>query len=237
MKKILTNTCYLCGKPLAPPINADHPVLRQLFAPDIRRKYNISKLLTLDVHKSCNTGYKRDEDYFVRTLTPFARGSEAGNAIYAKVLNDYRVGKEVPLTKKVLREFHPSPAGLILPGGKVVKRFEGQRLRRVTWKMVRGLHFHHTGEVLPEQWSTVGVKMFSPGEQPTDDVLHFARITASRGTYPGVFDYKFEKFPKANNLHYWLLLIWDRLIFRVSFHDPDCACEKCEADRTSLSAA
>ena len=69
--------------------------MQQLFAPEIRRKYNISKLLTLDVHKSCNTAYKHDEDYFVRTLMPFARGSESGNAIYAKVLNDYRVGKEV----------------------------------------------------------------------------------------------------------------------------------------------
>ena len=170
-------------------------------------------------------------------MMPFARGSEAGNAIYTKVLNDYRVGKEILLTKKVLREFDPTPRGLILPGGKVVKRFEGQRLRRVAWKMVRRLHFHHTGEVLPEQWSTVGVKMFSPNEQPTDDVLLFASSTASRGTYPGVLDYKFDKFPEANNLHYWLLLIWDRLIFRVTFHDPNCTCEKCEADRTSLSAA
>ena len=233
MKKALTNICYLCGKPLVPPTNADHPVMQQLFAPEIRRKYNISKLLTLDVHKSCNTAYKHDEDYFVRTLMPFARGSESGNAIYAKVLNDYRVGKEVLLTRKVLREFDPTPGGLILPGGKVVKRFESERLRRVAWKMVRGLHFHHTREVLPEQWSTVGVKIFSPDEQPSNDVLLFASRTNSRGTYPGVFDYKFDKFPESNNLHYWLLLLWDRLIFRVSFHDPHCACEKCEADRNA----
>jgi hypothetical protein len=130
-----------------------------------------------------------------------------------------------------LRAVDPAPGGLILPGGKVVKKFEGERLRRVAWKMVRGLHFHHTGEVLPEQCSTVGVKVFSPDEQPTDDVLLFASSTNSRGTYPGIFDYKFDTFPKANNLHYWLLLLWDRLIFRVAFHDRDCACKKCEADR------
>jgi len=125
----------------------------------------------------------------------------------------------------------------VLPSGKTVKRFEGARLRRVVWKMVRGLHFYHTGEVLPEQWSTVGVKLFSPDERPTDDVLLFARTTSSRGTYPGVFDYKFDKFPEANNLHYWLLLLWDRLIFRIAFHDLTCVCEKCEADRAGLSAA
>jgi hypothetical protein len=233
MKKVLTTVCYLCGKPLVPPTNADHPVMKQLFAPKIRHKYNISKLLTLDVHKSCNTAYHSDEDYFVRTLMPFARGSEAGNAVYAKVLNDYRAGKEVPLTRKVFGEFDPKPGGLVLPGGKVVKRFEGERLRRVAWKMVRGLHFYHTGgEVLPERWSTVGVKLFGPDKQPTEDVLVIASATSARGTYPGVLDYKFHKFQEPNNLHYWLLLLWDRLIFRVTFHDPHCACEKCAADRT-----
>src|SRR5262249_46427274 len=172
------------------------------------------------------------EDYFVRTLMPFARGSEAGNAIYQKVLDDYRAGKEALLTRKVLREFDPQPHGLVLPGGKVVKRFEGERLRGVVWKMVRGLHFHHSGgEVLPERWSSVGVKIFGPDDQPTEDVVVFAGSTSSRGIYPGVFDYKFDKFVEPRNLHYWLLLLWDRLMFRVAFHDPGCSCETCEGDR------
>ena len=149
MKKVETTICYLCGKPLCPPVNVDHPVMQQLFAPYIRRQHNVSKLITLETHKACNTAYHSDEDYFVRSLMPFARGSEAGNAIYAKVLNDFRTGRQVPLTRMVLSEFEPNPSGLFLPGGKVVKRFDGERLGRVAWKMVRGLHFHHTGEVLP----------------------------------------------------------------------------------------
>ena len=133
----------------------------------------------------------------------------------------------------LLREFDPNPSGLIIPGGKVIKRFEGERLRWIAWKMVRGLHFHHTGEVLPEHWPTVGVRIFSRDERPTDDVLAFLSIAKSQGTYPGVLDYKFLKFPESNNLHYWALLLWDRLIIRVLFHDPGCSCETCEADRTS----
>src|SRR5260370_39749494 len=109
--------CDPCGNQLVPPINADHPVMQQLFAPEIRRKYS-PQLITLDVHKACNTAYKNDEDYFVRTLVPFARGSEAGNAIYAKVLLDFRAGKQVLLYKMILREFDPTPSGLVLPGGK-----------------------------------------------------------------------------------------------------------------------
>src|SRR5262245_17531744 len=89
------------------------------------------------------------------------RGSESGNAIYAKVLNDYRVGKEVLLTRKVLREFDPTPGGLILPGGKVVKRFESERLRRVAWKMVWGLHFHQTDASLAR--SGFGAMVSPPG--------------------------------------------------------------------------
>ncbi|SRR5260370_13391288 len=198
MKKVKTTICYLCGKPLVPPTNMDHPVMQQIFAPEIRRKHNVSKLITFEVHQDCNTAYKNDEDYFVRTLMPFARGSVAGNAIYAKVLGDFRTGKQVPLTRMVLSEFDPNPSGLSLPGGKVVKRFDGERLRRVAWKMVRGLHFHHTGEVLPEKWPTVGVKIFAGETPPPDDVLSFVNIAQSRGAYPGAFDYKFDKFPEAS---------------------------------------
>jgi hypothetical protein len=205
----------------------DHPVMQQLFAPDIRRKHNVSKLITFNTHQACNAAYQSDEDYFVRSLMPFARGSVAGNAIYAKVLNDFRTGKQVPLTRMVLSEFEQNPSGLFLPGGKVVKRFDGDRLKRVAWKMVRGLHFHHTREVLPEKWSTVGVQIFAGETPPPDDVLLFAKIAQPRGEYPGVFDYKFDKFTESNNLHYWLLLLWDRIIIRVIFHDPACACERC----------
>src|SRR5262249_52718082 len=157
MKKVATPVCYLCGKPLAPPINADHPVMQQIFAPEIRRKYNVSKLIS-------------DEDYFVRTLMPFARGSEAGNSMYKKVLDDFRSGKQVPLTKMVLQEFHPKPSGLVLPSSKVVKKFDGERIRRVAWKMVRGLHFyHHSGQVLPERWPTVGVQGYAGETPPRQD--------------------------------------------------------------------
>jgi hypothetical protein len=153
------------------------------------------------------------------------------------VLEDYRAGKQVPLTRRVLGEFEPSPSGLLLPGGKVVKRFDGERIKRVIWKMVRGLHFHHTGEILPERWSAVGVQLFTLDQQPPEDVIEFAGTHPSHGTYQGVFDYKFDKYPESNNLHYWLLLLWDRIIFRVTFHDPACSCERCEVDRTELPAA
>jgi hypothetical protein len=94
MKKVETTVCYLCGKSLSPPVNVDHPVMKQLFAPEIRRNHNVSQLITFDVHKNCNTAYRSDEDYFVLSLVPFAPGSVAGNAIYAKALADFRAGEQ-----------------------------------------------------------------------------------------------------------------------------------------------
>jgi hypothetical protein len=239
MKKVGTTICYLCGKPLNPPTNVDHPVMKQLFAPELRRKHNISQLVTFDVHEACNTAYKSDEDYFVRSLLPFARGSVAGDAIYGKALKDFRAGKEVPLMTMVLREFDHRPSGLFLPGHKVVKRVDSKRIARVAWKTVRGLHFHHAGQVLPEDWPTLSVQLFPLTETPPpeitlpNDVLAFAGWAPSRGRYPGVLDYKFEKFPEANNVHYWLLLLWDRIVIRVYFHDPACACEACKPTRNA----
>jgi hypothetical protein len=227
MKKVETTICYLCGEPLCPPINVDHPVMQQLFAPDIRRKHNVSKLITFNTHQACNAAYQSDEDYFVRSLMPFARGSVAGNAIYAKVLNDFRTGKQVPLTRMVLSEFEQNPSGLFLPGRQGREKIRRRTPQASGGKMVRGLHFYHTREVLPEKWSTVGVQIFAGETPPRDDVLLFAKIAQPRGGYPGVIDYKFDKFTESNNLHYWLLLLWDRIIIRVIFHDPACACERC----------
>lgn len=129
----------------------------------------------------------------------------------------------------VLNEFETNPSGLVLPGGKVVKRFDGQRIRRIAWKIVRGLHFYHTAEILPEHWPTTGVQLYPSDTLPPEDVRTFITYAPPRGTYPGVFDYKFDRFdfPDGRKLHYWLLLLWDRTIVRVVFHDPTCTCETC----------
>jgi hypothetical protein len=43
------------------------------------------------------------------------------------------------------------------------------------------------------------------------------------GQYPGVFDYWFQRFTEVQDDHYWALLIWDRIIITVIFHDPKCS--------------
>lgn len=227
--KPLPNLCYLCGQSLTGPISDDHAPMKQLFAPEVRKEHNPSKLLTIPVHDRCNKSYQLDEDYFVHSLMPFAPGSYSGKALYQKVLRDYRGGKNIKLVGKVLSEFEPRPSGLVLPGNKVVKRFEGKRISRIAWKIVRGLYFYHHNEVLPADLTT-WVSLTSPGEIPPEHFRVFMSLPDNEphGEYPGVFDYRFQRFTETQDVHYWALLIWDRIIITVIFHDPKCGCEQCQ---------
>src|SRR5438270_716368 len=102
----LPDLCYLCGGPLTKPKNNDHVPAQQMFPPALRKAHGPLQLLTIPVHTKCNSAYKADEDYFVHTLMPFARGTVAGDAVYHQVLSAYRAGHNAGLVKKVLGEFN-----------------------------------------------------------------------------------------------------------------------------------
>jgi hypothetical protein len=228
--KPLPDLCYLCGEPLAKPVSYDHVPMQQLFAREVRKKHNLSNLFTIPVHDRCNKTYQPDEDYFVHSLMPFAPGSYSGKALYQKVLRDYRGGKNVGLVGKILGEFEPRPSGLVLAGNKVAKRFEGKRISRIAWKIVRGLYFRHHNEVLPADLTT-WVSLTPPGEMPPEHFMIFMSLPDNEphGQYPGVFDYRFQRFTEVQDIHYWALLIWDSIIITVIFHDPKCSCEQCRS--------
>lgn len=229
--------CYLCGQPLSDPISRDHVPPKQLYAHEVRKTHP-TNLLTIPVHAACNKAYQHDEDYFAHTLMPFARGSYAGDAFYKETIDKFHAKKNVRLAMKVLKEFERQPSGLVLPGGKVAKRFEGKRVSRVAWKIVRGLYFHHHGELLPIEGTSL-VSVTAPGEMPPEHFLLFTGLADNpgRGQYPSVFDYRFQKFPDANDLHYWAMLLWDRIIVIVLFHDPHCACAECRPAAATHSTA
>jgi hypothetical protein len=212
----VTTICYLCGQALKPPISRDHVPPRQLYARTVRRKHNLSRLLSIRVHDACNKAYQHDEDYLINTLVPFARGSYAGNMLLKETIEKYHRGEQVGLIHKILSEFDPKPGGVLLPYGKIAKHFEGHRLKRVAFKIIRSLYFHNYGTVLPADVLS-SVQIVSPDEEPPDHFFAALQDKDGMGQYPGVFDYKFAKF--ANNLHYWAMLFWDRII---AFHDPLC---------------
>lgn len=223
--------CYLCGRPLSEPTNKDHCPPKALFARETLQHHNLSQLLTFRVHKECNASYQDDEAYFKATLVPFAPGSVAGDSIFKEFIAGSRKSKKKwILANKILREFETNPSGLHLPRGLIAKRQEGERIRRVAWKIVRGLYFHHHGAILPESMP-VGCTLTAPGRRPPElfEAVRDLPDDETHGRYGGVFDYRFRaEEVDQGKLNYWAFIIWDRIIMTVYFHDPwSCQCEDC----------
>lgn len=219
------SVCYLCGKDLIEPTNRDHVPPKQLYTEEIRKKHS-PNMLTIPVHEACNKSFQHDEDYFVNTLAPFALGSYSGDSLFRDVFKKYSDGIKRPLVHKTLNEFERTPSGLILPENLVVKRFEGNRLHRVAWKIVRGLYFYHFNKVLPET-TLNNLSIIPPGQVPPKEFLMALSDLDGLGSYPGVFDYKFVEVPELEGFNYWGMLLWDRVILISAFHGLNCSCEEC----------
>jgi hypothetical protein len=74
--------------------------------------------------------------------------------------------------------------------------------------------------------------------RPPDYFIMFMSVPSNPayGAYPGVFSYRFQTFPDVKNLHYWALLILDRILLTVTFHDFGCACAGCTKRRGDWQA-
>ena len=148
-------------------------------------------------------------------------GSYSGNAFYSETLSKFKQNKKIGLIRKILGEFEPRPSGLYLPNNKVLKRFDGVRLSRITWKIIRVLYFYHFKEFLPEGIKK-HIRIVSPGEQPPPDFFDIID-EPTKGRDPGVFDYRFAD-SLDYNFHYWAMLLWDRIILITDFQYPACKC-------------
>jgi len=224
--KNISPTCYLCGKPHDGKYNRDHVPPKQFFTKELLRKHNLN-LFWLPTHESCNKSFQHDEGYFVYSLMPFARGSYSGDALRAKILDDCEHVEQRRLLQRVLGEFERQPSGLILPPGIVLKRFEGSRILRVAWKIVRGLYFFHFGTFLAED-TPKACELVLPSQQPPFPFpLLLPPNDPINDKYPGVFDYRLASFLEAHNLNCWTMLLWDRLTLMMNFQYPPCDCAEC----------
>jgi hypothetical protein len=96
-KRLSIKDCYLCGKPLMGPVNVDHVPPKLFFPDELRKGLN---LLTIPTHVACNEVWRMDEEYFVHTLVPLARGTPSGNAAIRQSLRKYEAGRNLPLISK-----------------------------------------------------------------------------------------------------------------------------------------
>jgi len=68
---------------------------------------------------------------------------------------DVRPNKRVECPDKP-RARRTGPNGLFLPFGKVIKRFDSERIERLIWKITRGLNFHHHPRFGPRIGKSLG---------------------------------------------------------------------------------
>ena len=212
--------CYLCGSILKGKKSRDHVPPKQFYAKNIRKKHH-PNLFTLPVHKSCNKAYQNDEDYFIHSIAPLTQGSYSGNEIWEDIKHQFERPEGLRIGNMISKEFDSRPSGLHLPNGKVLKRFDSERVWRVVWKILRGLFFKEHQRILPENTLRT-YKVISPEHEVPPPEFAVVRDTPSRGQYPGVFDYKYIIIPELNNFHFWAMLFWSRIITLITFHDPEC---------------
>ncbi len=203
----------------------DHVPPRQFYASSLRRELNLSQLVTIPAHGVCNRSFERDEEYFTWSLSPLAVGSVAGNALAQDRAEKLRRrGRLALLYEKVRREFEKHPGGLHLPGGRVVKRFQGDRINRVAWKLVRGLYFHETNSVLADD-TPFTTEIIEPERARETSganlVWEKVKSQAPLGSYGGVFEYKyFVGDAHGKKLHSWGMILWDKIMIFIAHRDP-----------------
>jgi hypothetical protein len=217
MASIKARTCYLCGEALTGDKrleNDDHVPPQQLLTKSLRRKYRI-KFITLPTHSVCNSSYSLDEEYFTHCLIPFGKGSEAGDAIWLKAMDDYKSGKTVALPDYIVRSAKRVVFDVPLPPGRIWLDYDLRRIERVIGKVIKGLHFLDTQTYMniPED---IGMRITFPGQAaPADfnELLDNLPVE-SRGNHQGVFAYRSWV---VDELHYWAMLFWDRVMITASF--------------------
>lgn len=220
--------CYLCGLALGRKRDKEHVVARQVFPSGVRKLLKLN-LLTLPAHKTCNESYQTDEVYFVHSIGPLAKDTDAGRALIADLREYFKYPEGATLSRRVLGEFRWELNGIYLPPGRVVKTFDGGRVDRVVWKIVRGLFFVETSRFVPEH-TLRRSEIYTIREEPEPGpTINRLRAAPGHTKHPGVFDYKcIEAKSEGGHLfHMWALLFWDALMWLMIFHDPACGCDGC----------
>jgi hypothetical protein len=139
-------------------------------------------------------------------------GSSAGKELWKDISREVRRPEGKKLTQKILEEFDKNPFGIALPKELIAKKYDGERIMRVVWKVTRGLFFKEYNKFIPENIDKrIWISGYGKGLSP---LFQYVRDTPSRGDYPGVFDYKYIKIEEYN---LWALLFWDTITAEIFF--------------------
>src|SRR5258707_4205943 len=136
--------CYLCGKDetqLSEPLTHDH-VIADCFFPQPKP----ANLLTLPCCVACQKEYRMDEEYVRNAFAPISNVSASTDALQAWKKTHRSIKRRPALHSDFMQRIFPVSIGGVNLSGL---SFSQARTEKVMRKIVLGLHYHHTGVVLP----------------------------------------------------------------------------------------
>jgi hypothetical protein len=209
--------------------NRDHHPPKRFFARSVRQP-DIN-LTTLSTHNVCNMAFKHDEEYFVAAMPIQAMGTWTADAVLRDFGEGVRDGRWRSLYERVRAQF----GRIELPGGRIAFHAEFDRLNRVAWKLARGAYYTQVGRVLPER-SLRTIEIVLP--QSAAEILAnhewfaYVRDTPSLSHVAAVFDLKMIR-DRTDEMAIGLMsmLLWDKIVLLVAFHDLACPCVRCRDAR------
>lgn len=216
------DVCYLCGVGLTKPRSADHIPPRDFFAESILEELK-PDLWTLPTHTQCNNSYKDDEEYFIATLRFHVANTWAGGALtsdFLKNVSGHEGTKRLfgRAFREMKWEHETTTSGR--RGTVVAMNHEDERIRRVSWKIIRGLYLLEQGAVLPEA-SPVAFEGLSHITQIDGGFPGWWQGAAGRYPYSRVFDYRFRGAAQSDTgEEQWVLRFWEGLLWKTSFPSP-----------------
>lgn len=119
-----------------------------------------------------------------------------------------------------------------IPPHSAAMEYDHKRFDRVIWKIIRGLFFIESSNILSENISHFSTYYHGRnlGLDPPEitELLNIVRNQNPRGEYQKLFSYKYVNIPITTSIILWALLFWNRHLFIAFHHEHNCRCEKCQ---------
>jgi hypothetical protein len=203
--------CAFCGKPGT---TRDHVPPQGLFGSPLP-----SNLITVPACHACNKGADKDDEYMARfAMVNGAEHSADGVEVGQKVLRAIRKPNASAKRMELYRSMSPvqvhTPGGLYL-GPSFTLRLDGERLKRIMTKIIKGMFWTLRKERLPDDYETYAHPV---GAFPPDD----ARSATERNILPfrestignGAFAYRWVVLEDVDrNISAWRFVFYGSIAF------------------------
>jgi len=199
------NVCYICCRPGVD--DRDHVIPYSFF-----KKPRPENLLTLPAHHKCHS--KMDEEYF-RILAAgqgLEESTSARDLWKGKIFRS--VGRNIPLRElirsSILDNVPVISKGGIYTGSTPAIKFDRHKMDPIIKKIVRGLYFHQTGELLSSStkftWDVVN-------EEPTGPMRQVLEGSQRGLQYTDVFESAYAIVEETGlEVTAWWLLFYNGLL-------------------------